>query len=112
MVDRLPDESGADEQLADELEKELLDAMRNLRRKNKNIERLLAVFAGLAKEFDNLRLVRIGDRDDFFTDKLDESGLADRVLRPGRVMNSAPYYNAADAYLCMDLHASFGMHPG
>ena len=47
MVDNLPDESGADEQAADELEKELLDAMRNLRRKNKNIEEYLD---GLARD--------------------------------------------------------------
>lgn len=78
-------------------------------RKNKNTERLLAVFATLAREFDNLYLVRVGDRDDYFTSALEKSGLAQRVVRPGRVVNPAPYYNAADLYLCMDLHASFGM---
>jgi glycosyltransferase involved in cell wall biosynthesis len=78
-------------------------------RKNKNIERLLEVFSALAKEFDNLHLVRVGDRDDFFTGRLDDCGLAARVLRPGRVANTAPYYCASDVYLCMDLHASFGM---
>jgi glycosyltransferase involved in cell wall biosynthesis len=78
-------------------------------RKNKNIDRLLSVFSLLASRFDELHLVRIGDKDDFFTEKLVELGLADRVIRPGRVMNPAHYYNAADVYLCMDLHASFGM---
>jgi predicted nucleic acid-binding Zn-ribbon protein len=47
MVENLPDESGADEQAAAELEKELLDAMSNLRRKNKNIEEYLD---GLARD--------------------------------------------------------------
>lgn len=78
-------------------------------RKNKNIDRLLAVFASLAARFDNLHLVRVGDKDESFTELLDEMGLADRVIRPGRIANPAPYYNAADVYLCMDLHASFGM---
>jgi glycosyltransferase involved in cell wall biosynthesis len=78
-------------------------------RKNKNIERLLSVFSSLAAQTDNLHLVRVGDKDEFFTNRLAEIGLADRVMRPGRVMNPARYYNAADVYLCMDLHASFGM---
>lgn len=78
-------------------------------RKNKNIETLLAVFTTLAGEFDDLYLLRVGDRDDFFTNRLDELDLTDRVLRPGRLTDIAPYYNAADVYLCMDLHASFGM---
>jgi glycosyltransferase involved in cell wall biosynthesis len=78
-------------------------------RKNKNIEQLLAVFAALAREFDNLYLLRVGDRDDFFTSRLEELKLTDRVIRTGRVRNTASYYNAADLYLCMDLHASFGM---
>ncbi len=78
-------------------------------RKNKNIDRLLSVFSSLAARFDDLYLVRVGDKDEFFTDMLSELGLADRVFRPGRVMNPSQYYNAADLYLCMDLHASFGM---
>ncbi len=78
-------------------------------RKNKNIERLLSVFKALAGEFDNLQLVRVGDKDRFFTKMLSHLGLAGRVLRPGRVVNPSLYYNAADVYLCMDLHASFGM---
>jgi glycosyltransferase involved in cell wall biosynthesis len=78
-------------------------------RKNKNIERLLDAFGALSGEFENLHLVRVGDRDEYFTRRLDELKLADRVIRPGRVVNPALYYNAADVYLCMDLHASFGM---
>lgn len=78
-------------------------------RKNKNIDRLLSVFSSLAARFDNLHLVRVGDKDESFTRRLSELGLTERVIRPGRVMNPAPYYNAADTYLCMDLHASFGM---
>lgn len=78
-------------------------------RKNKNIERLLEVFTKLAAQFDNLHLIRVGDMDDYFTRRLGELGIAERVTRTGRVTNPAPYYNAADVYLCMDLHASFGM---
>ena len=58
---------------------------------------------------DNLYLVRVGDKDAYFTEMLEEMKLADRVIRPGRLSNPALYYNAADVYLCMDLHASFGM---
>jgi len=78
-------------------------------RKNKNIDRLLDVFSRLASEMDDLYLVRIGDKDSSFTARLEELGLSDRVIRPGRIGNPAPWYNAADVYLCMDLHASFGM---
>jgi hypothetical protein len=41
MVENLPEEPATEEQEAEKLEKELLDAMRNLRRKNKNIEEYL-----------------------------------------------------------------------
>ena len=41
MPDNLPDEIDAEEQDADEIEKELLDAMRKLTRKNKSIEEYL-----------------------------------------------------------------------
>ena len=41
MVEEVPDEPAAEKQEADELEKELLDAMRSLRRKNKSIEEYL-----------------------------------------------------------------------
>jgi hypothetical protein len=41
MTENLPDEPEAEEQVVDELEQELLDAMRNLRRKNKSIEEYL-----------------------------------------------------------------------
>jgi glycosyltransferase involved in cell wall biosynthesis len=78
-------------------------------RKNKNVDGLLEVFALLAREFDNLFLLRVGDTDEWFTKKLVEMGLAGRVVRPGRLVDIAPCYNAADVYLCMDLHASFGM---
>ncbi len=78
-------------------------------RKNKNMETLLTVFSALAGELDNLYLLRVGDRDDFFTSRLDELGLTRRVIRPGRLTDIAPYYNGVDVYLCMDLHASFGM---
>jgi glycosyltransferase involved in cell wall biosynthesis len=78
-------------------------------RKNKNIDRLLSVFSSLAAQVDNLCLVRLGDKDESFTKLLDKMGVANRVIRPGRIASPAPYYNAADVYLCMDLHASFGM---
>ena len=41
MTDNLPEETNAEEQKTDELEKELLDAMRDLGRKNKKIEEYL-----------------------------------------------------------------------
>jgi len=41
MAENIPDEPEAEEQAADELEEELLDAMRNLGRKNKSIEEYL-----------------------------------------------------------------------
>ena len=41
MAENLPDEPEAEEQAVDELEQELLNAMRNLGRKNKNIEEYL-----------------------------------------------------------------------
>lgn len=41
MTDNLPDDADADERDVDEVEKELLDAMRTLSRKNKNIEEYL-----------------------------------------------------------------------
>lgn len=75
----------------------------------KNIDRMLDVFSLLRKEFDNLYLVRVGDKTDRCTRRVKEMKLSGRVLRPGRTHNPAPYYNAADVYLCMDLHASFGL---
>lgn len=78
-------------------------------RKNKNIERLMQVFKKLSVEMDNLYLVRVGDKDPYFTEMLEKMNLADKVIRPGRLSSPALYYNAADVYLCMDLHASFGM---
>ncbi len=55
MTENLPDEPGAeeqneDEQSADELEKELLDAMRSLRRKNKKVEEYLDGLARTAEK--------------------------------------------------------------
>lgn len=41
MTDNLSDETDAEEQDVDEIEKELLDAMRKLSRKNKSIEEYL-----------------------------------------------------------------------
>lgn len=54
MTENLPDEpvaeeQNAEEQSADELEQKLLDAMRSLRRKNKNVEEYLD---GLARTTD------------------------------------------------------------
>ena len=78
-------------------------------RKDKNIETMLDVFQRLSKEFDNLHLARIGDREERYTRLMKDAGLAGRIIRPGRSARPSLYYNAADVYLCLDLHASFGM---
>jgi hypothetical protein len=49
MVEEHHDEPETEEQIADDLEEELLDAMRVLRRKNKSVEEYLD---GLARETD------------------------------------------------------------
>ena len=41
MTEKLPDESAAEDQSAEQLEAELLDAMRKLRRKNRKVEEYL-----------------------------------------------------------------------
>ena len=50
MDENLPDEPEAEEQAVDELEQELLDAMRKLGRKNKNIEDYLDGLARAAEK--------------------------------------------------------------
>jgi len=50
MNENIPDEPEAEEQAVDELEQELLDAMRNLGRKNKSIEEYLDGLARAAEK--------------------------------------------------------------
>ena len=50
MTEKPPDGSRAEKQSADELEEELLDAMRSLRRKNKKVEEYLDGLARSAEK--------------------------------------------------------------
>ena len=52
MTEKSPDESRAEKQSADELEDELLDAMRSLRRKNRKIEEYLDGLARSTEKTD------------------------------------------------------------